>query len=151
MLMRKFLSRWGLGLILAMVILMGGGGGVKVMAEEVKAGEWTEGVCVVGSSSEATSSNKVATIQGLACLTANVLSVILGLLAFAGFVMFVVAGAKLLISGGQPSHLESAKNTLTYVVFGLLLAVSSFVILNIISLITGAEILTFTFLKDTVS
>jgi hypothetical protein len=156
MLMRKFLSKWGLGLVLAIVILMDGGGGVKAeVAEEatesatgLEGGAWKEGVCVVSKMDD--KEIDVATIQGLACLAANVLSVILGLLAFAGFVMFVIAGAKLLISGGQPSHLESAKNTLTYAVFGLLLAVSSFVILNIIALITGAEILSFTFLPETV-
>lgn len=74
----------------------------------------------------------VATIQGITCLLRNILNVVLTILGFIGFVMLVYASFNLLISGGQPSHLETAKGTFTYVIIGLFLAVGSFAIMKVV-------------------
>ena len=74
----------------------------------------------------------VATIQGITCLLRNVLNVVLTILGFIGFVMLVYASFNLLISGGQPSHLETAKGTFTYVIIGLFLAVGSLAIMKVV-------------------
>jgi hypothetical protein len=123
--MRKIISRAGLVVLVTGLILMGASRPIFAQTE------W-KGACVSGDSKE-----DVATIQGISCLLANVLSVVMTLLAFTGFVMFVWAAFNLLISGGQPSHLEKAKKTIVYAVGGLVLAISSFVILNIIGTVTG--------------
>ena len=92
----------------------------------------------------------VATIQGFQCLVANILNVVLTIFAFVGFAMFIYAGVVLLLSGGQPSNFENAKNTLVYAVLGFVLAISSFVIINLISYFTGINsFMTIKFLDDT--
>jgi hypothetical protein len=90
-----------------------------------------------------------ATIQGVTCLVRNILNVALTLLSFVGFIMFVFAGGKLLIYGGQSSNLEAAKGTITFAIMGLILAVSSYVILLLVSNITGQAIMQFQFLPNT--
>jgi hypothetical protein len=102
----------------------------------VAAAEGWKGACVSGIEG---GDQDVATIQGVLCLAANGLGVVLALFALVGFCMFVYAGVKLLLSGGQPSSMETAKNTYTYVVFGLILALSSFIILNVFAEFTGVD------------
>ena len=94
--------------------------------------DWS-GVCVGGSDKD------VATIQGLECLIANVFTVIITLIGLAAFVMLVVGSVRWLISGGNSSNIEKAKNTMTYAVIGIVVALSAFVVINLISGFTGIE------------
>lgn len=97
------------------------------------------GVCVYADDPE------VATIQGLQCLLANVLSVALTIIGIAGFVMLIFGSMKYLLSGGNAQHVEKAKNTMTYAVVGLIVGLSSFIILNLVASFTGvSSILQFT-------
>jgi hypothetical protein len=91
------------------------------------------GACVAGPG------NDVATIQGLECLIANVFNIFLTLLGLAGFVMFVVGSFRWLVSGGNAKHLETARGTMTYAIAGIILALSSFIILRIIADFTGVQ------------
>ena len=79
----------------------------------------------------------VATIQGVQCLVANILNVVLTIFSFVGFVMFVYGALIWLFSGSQTSNIEKARNTFTYAIFGLILALSSWVILQLIYQFTG--------------
>lgn len=81
----------------------------------------------------------VATIQGIECLIANVLSVAITLIGVTGFVMMIFGAFRYLISGGNSKETESAQKTLTYAVIGLVVALSSFIILNLIVQFTGVE------------
>lgn len=97
------------------------------------------GVCV------STKDPDVATIQGLQCLLANVLSVALTLLGIAGFVMIVVASLRWLFLGGNTQDVEGAKKTMTFAVIGIVVALSAFIILNLVASFTGVNsILKFT-------
>lgn len=84
----------------------------------------------------------VATIQGLECLLANVLTVAITGIGLAAFVMFIVASFRYMLSGGNSKGTETAKNTLTYAVVGIVVALSAFVILNLIAAFTGISIFT---------
>lgn len=67
-------------------------------------------------------------------------SVVTGLLALGGttlFIMLLSAGFKFLTSGGDQKGIESAKNTITNSILGLVLLASSFLILRIIGQFTG--------------
>lgn len=87
----------------------------------------------------------VATIQGLQCLIANVLSVALTLIGIAGFIMLVVGSMRWMLSGGNAQNVEKAKNTMTFAVVGLIVGLSSFIILNLVAEFTGVRsILQFT-------
>ena len=87
----------------------------------------------------------VATLQGLQCLLANVLSVSLTFLGIAGFVMIVVASLRWLFMGGNTQDVEGAKKTMTFAVLGIVVALSAFIILNLVASFTGvSSILNFT-------
>jgi len=85
--------------------------------------------------------NGTATIQGIMCLLANVMSVTLTLLGIVGFVMFVFGSIKWMLSGGNSQELESAKKTITFAFIGLGLALCSFLIINIIARFTGVSVI----------
>jgi hypothetical protein len=94
--------------------------------------EWNN-VCVGGAN------NDVATIQGLECLIANIFTVIISLIGLTAFVMFIVGSVQWLMSGGNPEGTKKARDTLTYAVIGIVVALSAFIVLNLISGFTGVE------------
>lgn len=90
---------------------------------------WT-GVCV----DERTG---VATIQGLQCLIANVLQVAITVIGLIGFLIFIMAAFRYMLSGGESKGVEAAKNAMTYAVVGLVVALSAVIIINLLSAFTG--------------
>lgn len=98
-----------------------------------------DGVCVSQFDPE------VATIQGLQCLLANVLSVFLTILGITGFIMLVVGSMRWLLSGGNSQNVDKAGKTMTFSVVGLVVALCSFIILRLVAQFTGVDtILDFT-------
>jgi hypothetical protein len=106
------------------------------MAQQTQA--WS-GVCVADATGFG--SGDVATIQGLQCLIANVFSIAITVIGFAGFVMMIVASFRWLVSGGNSKNTETARNTFTYAVIGLVVALSAFIVLNLISAFTGVTVI----------
>jgi hypothetical protein len=97
------------------------------------------GVCVYDKDPE------VPTLAGLQCLIANVLSVALTVLGMVGFVMMFFGAFQWLISGGNSQKVEKARGTMTWAVAGIVLALSSFMILRLLAEFTGVKtILNFT-------
>jgi hypothetical protein len=82
-----------------------------------------------------------ATIQGIGCLLANVLSVILTVIGLAGFVMVIYAAFIMLTSAGKSQQVEKSRNTITMAIVGIILALSSFIIINLIANFTGISTL----------
>lgn len=109
--------------------------------------EWS-GVCVgpkdmvVKGGKTVTDASDVATIQGVQCLLANIFSVIISVIGLAGFVMFIVGSFRYLLSGGNSKGTETAKNTFTFMVIGIIVALSGFILLNLLSKFTGISIIT---------
>lgn len=81
----------------------------------------------------------VATIQGVGCLLSNVMSVALTVLGIVGFIMVIYAGFNMMIMGGNSQAVEKSKNSITFAIIGIILALSSFIIINLISNFTGIE------------
>ncbi len=101
-----------------------------------------EGDCVAEISREIGDKQvvaKVATIQGLRCMIANILSVTITAIGLAGFIMLIVGAFRYLASGGNSKGAETAKSTITFAVIGLVVALSSYVILNLIADFTGVK------------
>ncbi len=96
--------------------------------------EWSEGPgkCVY---------NGVATIQGITCLIGNVLSVAITMIGIAAFIMLIVGSVRWMLSGGNSQNVEKARNTMVFAVIGIVLALSSFVVLNLLADFTGIDIL----------
>ena len=85
--------------------------------------------------------NETATIQGIGCVLANVFSVALTLLGMTGFVMIIIAAFNMMLSSGKSQAVEKSKNTLTFAIVGIVLALSAFIILNLIAEFTGVSII----------
>lgn len=85
----------------------------------------------------------VATIKGLEGIFSNLVSSVLGLAGIALFIMLLIGGFKYLTSGGNPKSLESAKNTITYAIIGIVLVALTFLILEFIRISTGANVTNF--------
>lgn len=101
-------------------------------------GQWT-GVCV---GDEITGGEDVATLQGVQCLIANAFSVIITVIGLAGFVMFIIGSFRWMLSGGNTKGTETARNTMTFAVIGIVVALSGFIILNLIASFTGIRTIT---------
>jgi hypothetical protein len=123
--MKKIFSRLQLAVLSTLWLVLPS----SVSAQMVVPETWS-GDCVEGN---------VATIQGLRCMIANILSVAITAIGFAGFVMLLVGSFRYLFSGGNSKGTETAKNTITFAVIGLVVALSSFVILNLIAEFTGVK------------
>jgi len=91
-----------------------------------------------------TQNGDVATIQSLETLFGNALGAIVSLAGVALFLMFIVGGFSFLFSGGDQKKLEQAKGTLTSAIIGLVVIIAAYLILRLISTMTGLpEILKF--------
>ncbi len=101
------------------------------------------GACVGGAGKD------VATIQGVECLIANALTVFIALIGLAAFVMIVIAAFRYLVSGGNTTSTEKARNTVTWAIIGIVVALSAFIILNLLSAFTGVDLTKFRIPRDT--
>ena len=102
--------------------------------------EW-EDACVREVTNSDGSTDKVATIQGIQCLIANVFSVAITILGLVGFVMLVIGSFYYLLSGGNSKGVETAQKTFTYAIIGLVVALSSFIILRFLAQFTGVSLI----------
>jgi hypothetical protein len=67
-------------------------------------------------------------------------------LGFAGIVLFlllILGGFKYITSGGDPKAVDSAKKTLTYAIGGLIVILLSYLVLVLISKVTGVDVTKF--------
>lgn len=97
------------------------------------------GGCVVKETDSNNVQYSVATIQGAQCLIANILSVAITAIGLAGFVMFIIGSFNYLLSGGNSKGVEGARNTFTFAVVGLVVALSAIIILRIVAGFTGVQ------------
>jgi TRAP-type C4-dicarboxylate transport system permease small subunit len=82
---------------------------------------------------------EVATLSCIPAIFANLLN---ALLTFAGLIalfMFIVGGYKLMNSAGDPKKTAEAQNNFKYGILGLIVVLSSFLLINLISIVTGVE------------
>lgn len=82
---------------------------------------------------------KIATIKGFECLFARFLAIAISIIGVIVLVMIVIGAYHMLFSGGEAKNVETARNTITFAILGLILAISSWFIINLIASITGAE------------
>jgi hypothetical protein len=114
---------------------------INVQAQEAWADQ--AGLNCTGAGSGVDGADDVATIQGFACLISNVLGVAITFIGMLALVMFIAASFRYLTSGGNSKSTEQAKGTITYAVAGLVVALSAFILLNLISNFTGVDVSTF--------
>lgn len=106
-------------------------------------GRCTKSVTVNPNGLGQTTYGDIATIQGLECLFANVLQVIVTLAGLAFLFMFISGGFKYLFSSGEQKAVAAASSTLTTAFIGLIGVIASWLILKFIQSFTGINIIEF--------
>lgn len=89
------------------------------------------------------SQGDVATIQGLECLFANILRVIMYLAGLAFFFMFIINGFNYIFSGSDQKKLAQINTSLTLSVVGLIGVIASWLIVKFIRDFTGIDVVNF--------
>jgi hypothetical protein len=84
---------------------------------------------------------EVATLSCLPVIFANLLTVILGFAGLMTILMFMLGSFKFMHAGGNPEIIKGAKNRFTYAMLGLVIVILSFVVISIISYVTGVKCL----------
>jgi hypothetical protein len=69
------------------------------------------------------------------------LSVVLTLIGIAGFIMIIYSAFNLLLSAGKSQEVEKSQKTITFAIIGIILALSAFIIINIIAGFTGIDLI----------
>ena len=82
-------------------------------------------------------------LNQLETVFSNVVSILISLAGIVVFLMFLSGGFKFLTAGGDPKKTESARNTLTYAIGGLVLVALAFLIISFIANFTGVDITNF--------
>ena len=81
-------------------------------------------------------------IAKLGCLPyylSNIINGIFALSGIAAIVLIIISGIRLMLSSGDPTRVAKARTSLYYSILGFIIVLSSFLILRVISYITGAE------------
>lgn len=84
-----------------------------------------------------------AKLSDLETVFGNVVKSALALAGIVLFILLIMGGFKYITSGGDPKAAEGAKKTLTYAIGGLIAILLSYLILVLISNITGADVTQF--------
>ncbi len=85
----------------------------------------------------------VAQLRDLEGVFGNVVSVVLGLAGIVLFIMIILGGFSYITSGGDPKKVESARNTLTYAIGGMIFIALAYLILKFIEVFTGVPVTEF--------
>lgn len=102
--------------------------------------EWFKpwGSCVQNFSN----AKDVATLSCIPAIFSNLLSALLAFAGLTALLMFLMGGFKFINSAGDPKKIESAENNYKFGIIGLAIVMASFLLINIISTITGVECIT---------
>jgi hypothetical protein len=84
-----------------------------------------------------------ATISDLGGLFERVVTYALGFAGIVLFILLIVGGFKFITSGGDPKAVEGARKTLTSAIAGLAIILVAYLILVLISNVTGVDVTKF--------
>ncbi len=79
----------------------------------------------------------LTSLGALATIIVKFLISIVGILAI---IFIIIAGIKIVSSGGDSKKLDGARATLTYAIIGLVVAILAFVIVNIVQKFLGSTV-----------
>ncbi|MBU2632238.1 hypothetical protein KKG52_00850 [Patescibacteria group bacterium] len=87
--------------------------------------------------------NGVATLECIPIVFQNAVSAMIVFAGVISLVLVILSGYKYIMSKGDQKQVEEAKKSLSWTLFGLAVVVFSFLIINIISYITGVDCIRF--------
>lgn len=84
-----------------------------------------------------------AKISDLETVIGNVISYVLGFAGIVLFILLLIGGFRYITSGGDPKAVEEAKKTLTSAIAGLIIILLAYVIMVLITNLTGVDVTNF--------
>jgi|GEM_PF-869369 len=90
----------------------------------------------------------VVEIKALEIIFSNILSVVTTLAGIAVLIVLISGGFNWMTSGGDPKKAESARNTITYAIVGIILMIIAWLILRFIHEFTGVNVTIFNIPSD---
>lgn len=87
--------------------------------------------------------DEVLTLKGFEYIFNNIVSVVLPFAGIVLFILLIAAGIKFITAGGEAPKIQSARNTLTFAVGGIVLIALAYLILQVIETITGVSVTEF--------
>lgn len=75
----------------------------------------------------------------------NILTALIPLIGIVAFIMVLSGGFKILTSGGDPKGIQGGKQTITFAVVGIALAIIAWLILVFVENFTGVQVTKFQF------
>lgn len=84
-------------------------------------------------------SDSIAKLGCLPFYLGNIINGIFALSGIAAVILIIISGIRLLVSGGDPVAVGKARRSLYYSILGFVIVLGSFLILRVISFVTGAE------------
>jgi hypothetical protein len=106
-----------------------------VLAPSVVFGQWDKGV-TAGSASNLPKT-------GISAIIANTMKWLLGIFGFLAIIGFVIAGIMYLTAAGDEKKMASAKNAVVYSIYGVVVALLGFIILQAVDTWLNASSTTF--------
>ncbi len=85
----------------------------------------------------------IATLACVEVIIKNFLNLAVRLAGIAVFIMLIVGGFQYLTAGGDPKKTQTASNTLTYAIFGLVVVIAAWFIMRFIENFTGVKVTEF--------
>lgn len=87
--------------------------------------------------------NGVATLNCLPAVFSNLVNALLLFVGLIALVIFIIGGFKFMNSEGDPKKLQGARSTFLFGIIGLTIVLLSFLLINLISFITGVKCIEF--------
>jgi hypothetical protein len=84
-------------------------------------------------------SNGVATLNCIPIVFSNIVRAALLFVGSIAVILLIYAGIRFVMSGGDPKQVQQARSIITYAIIGLVIVLSSFAIIFLISYLTGAK------------
>ncbi len=81
----------------------------------------------------------VASLRCIPFVFGNIVTALLIFVGTVAVILLVYAGIRFITSGGDPKKVAGARQIITYAIIGLVLVLSSFLIITLISYTTGVE------------
>lgn len=76
-------------------------------------------------------------IKDLVNIVENIFNLLIRLTGILAFITLIISGFQYLTAGGDPKKAQSARDTITYAILGLVLVILAYFILRFISEFTG--------------
>lgn len=86
---------------------------------------------------------EIATLQGLECIFANVISIIIPVAGLGSFIVLIVGGFQYLTSAGDPKQVQKAQGIITGAIIGVAVTAGVLFIFRFLNLFTDLDLFQF--------